>query len=137
MAGDRERLGKRGEPKVGAVREPVERERGDCPGVLERPRGVDAEKSQVAADVAEPSVGDCLALGVERPHDHAVADPELVHAGPELGHRSRHLVPDHLWRVHTVVHMTVRNVQVGAADPAIGDVQASLARAGPDGRSIA
>ena len=87
--------------------------------------------------MAESSVGDCLAPGVERPHDDPVADLELVHARPKLGHRSRHLVSDHLWRVHTVIHVAVRDVQVGAANPAVGDVQASLTRAGLDGRSIA
>ena len=80
--------------------------------------------------MAEALVGGCLAARVERPHDDGVADLEAVHARPELGHCSRHLVPDHLRCADTVVHCAVRDVQVGPADPAVRDLEPHLAVGG-------
>ena len=119
MAGDGERLDERREPQVDVRRQPVERERRHGPRALERTRGIDAEELEVAADVADALVGRCLAAGVERAYDDRVTDRVLVHARAELGNGAGHLVPDHLWRTYAVIHVTVRDMNVGAADAAV------------------
>ena len=45
-----------------------------------------------------------------------------------------HLVPDHLRRAHPRIHGPVRDVQVGAADAAVRDLQPHLSRSRSAGR---
>ena len=108
----------------------VERERRHRPRALERARRVDPEELELARDVADTLVRRRLAAAVERPDDDLVADREAVDAGAELRDRPGHLVPDHLRRLHAVVHRAVGDVDVGAADPAVGDVEPDLALIG-------
>ena len=112
---------------------------GHGPRPLQRAGGVDAEELEVAADVAQAAIGGRLAARVERPHDHLVAGLETLDSVTDLGDRPRHLVPDHLRWPHPRVHRAVRDVQIGAADAAVGDLEPHLSRsrradvAGPDG----
>ena len=48
----------------------------------------------------------------------------------DLGDGARHLVADHLRSTDAPVHVPVGDVEVGAADAAVGDVEPHLARAG-------
>ena len=127
VACDREGLGQCGGLQVDPRRQPMKRERRHGPGALECAWCIDPEELEVPADMAEALVGRCLASRVEWPHDDGVADLEAVHARPELGHCSRHLVPDHLRCADTVIHSAVRDVQVRPADPAVRDLEPHLA----------
>jgi hypothetical protein len=126
VARNRERLRERCDLQVHVARETVQREGRHRPRALEGPRGVDAEELEVPADVGVALVGGRLAARVERPDDYRLADLEPGDAWSELGHRAGHLVPDDLWRLHTVIHRPVGDVQVGAADATVGDVEAHL-----------
>ncbi len=128
VAGHRERLGERAEAQVDSRRQRVKRECRHRPRRLQRAGCVDAEKLQTTADVAEPAIGGRLTARVERPHHHSVADGEALHLRAERGNGSRHLVPDHLRRMNSPVHRTVCDVQVGAAQPAIGHIQPDISR---------
>ncbi len=130
MAGDGERLDESREPQVDGGRQTVERECRHGPRALERTRGIDSEELEVAADVAHALIGRCFAAGIERAYDHRVTNCVLVHARAELGNGAGHLVPDHLWRMYPVIHVTVRNMNVGAADAAVHDVEPHFARPG-------
>ena len=89
--------------------------------------------------MAQAAIRRRLAARVERPHDHLVAGMEAFDSLADLGDRPRHLVPDHLRRANPRVHRPVRDVQVGAADAAVRDLQPHLSRsrrpgvAGPNG----
>ena len=67
----------------------------------------------------------------------AVADAEAVDARADLGDRPRHLVADHLRRPYAVVHAAVGDVEVRAADAAVGDVEPHLAGRGRHGGGVA
>ena len=114
-------------------------EGGDGPRPLQRAGSVDTEELEAAADVAQAAIRRRLAARVERPHDHLVAGLEALDSRADLGNRPRHLVPDHLRRANPRVHRAVRDVQVGAADATVRDLQPHLSRsrrpgvAGPDG----
>ena len=124
--GDRQRLGERAEAQVDAGRKAVQRERRNGPRGLQRTGRVDAEELQVVADVAEPAIGGRLAARVERAHDNRVAGAKAGDSLADLGDRPRHLVADHLRGMHAGVHRPVRDVQVGPAHAAVGDVEAHL-----------
>ena len=89
--------------------------------------------------MAQAAIRRRLAARVERPHDHLVAGLEALDSVADLGNGPRHLVPDHLRRANARIHRAVRDVQVRAADAAVGDLQPHLSRsrgagvAGPDG----
>src|SRR5581483_434167 len=100
-------------------------------------RRVDAEELQIPADVAVTPVRRDLTGRVERSDDDRVADVEALDALPDGGDGAGHLVADHLRRPHAVIHRSVGDVEVGAADAAVGDVEAHLARAGRDELAVA
>ena len=62
----------------------------------------------------------------ERHHRDAVSDRPVGHTLPERGDRARHLVAEHGGQRHTGVHGAVEDVQVGAADPGVGDLDRNL-----------
>ena len=68
--------------------------------------------------------------GVERPHDDGVAETQPFDLGPDLRNGPGHLVADHAWRPDPCVHRTVGDVEVRAADPAVGNVEADLTASG-------
>ena len=71
-----------------------------------------------------------LAACVERTDDDGVAGLEAGDVRADLGDGARHLVADHLRSTDAPVHVPVRDVEVGATDAAVGDVEPHLARAG-------
>ena len=76
VAGDRQRLGKGGDPKIEVGGQFVQRESRNSPGRLQGSRSVDSEEPQAAADVAESSILGRLTTCVERAHDDAITDAE-------------------------------------------------------------
>src|SRR3982751_5724535 len=102
----------------------MDRERRHRPRCLERSRRVDAEELEATTDVAETLVGWRFASSIQGTHDDAVADVDSVYVRSDLRDRSRHFVADDLGNAHSVIHATVRNVDVRAADAAVGDVDA-------------
>ncbi len=130
VAGDRQRLGERGQVQVEAGRQLVDRERGHGPRLLEGAGAVDPHELQVAREMAEALVRGHLAACVERTDDDGVAGLEAGDVRADLGDGARHLVADHLRSTDPPVHVRVRDVEVGATDAAVGDVEPHLARAG-------
>ena len=62
-------------------------------------------------------------------HDgHRVAHGPPGDVRTQLGDPTGHLVPDHRWRGDPLIHGAVQDVQVGAADAGVRDVDAYLAR---------
>ena len=110
----------------------VEGEGGHGPGALERAGSVDSKELETAPNVAVSPVGRRLGARIERPDDDRVAGTEPLDPRADLGDRPRHLVANDLRRPHPSVHRAMSDVQVGAADAAIRDVEPHL----PGGRRL-
>ena len=87
--------------------------------------------------MAEALVGGGLASRIQGTHDDAVADADSVYARADLRDRPRHLMANDLGHAHPVIHAAVCNVDVRAADAAVGNVDAHFAGRWRDQRGAA
>jgi len=70
--------------------------------------------------------GGTAAARAQRPHDNPIADGKAVDGGAELGHYAGHFVADDAAVADALVHVSQIDVQIRAADAAIGDIDAHL-----------
>src|SRR5204862_3840086 len=89
MARDRQRLGQCGEAKVEPGGQLVQRERRDGPGRLQASGSVDAEETEVPADVTETAVASGFPTRIERTDDDGIAHTHSVDTLADLRHRPR------------------------------------------------
>jgi hypothetical protein len=135
--------GDRGGLDQGAVGERQLRRQGNDdvgwnrPALLHRTDRVDADEGQPVADVSVP--GPTCGAGaapVQWHHGDRCADREVVNARAERGDAARHLMADRLRYLDAVVHRTVQDMQVGAADAGVCHLDLDLSGTGRDGRPI-
>src|SRR6185312_12307950 len=82
---------------------------------------------EVVADMAVPgTAGRAGAAPGERHHRDRVADPVSFDTLADRGDPAGHLVAEHGRSAHQRVHVAVEDVQVGATDAGVGDVDAHL-----------
>ena len=134
MAGDGDGFNQRGVEQGQIIGQRVQGVRRHRPEALHGAGGVDADELEFGADVgvAAPA-GGADAAGRERPDGNAVAGRPAVDAGADGGDGARTFVADHLRELDPVVHVAVEQMEVGTADPAMGDLDLDLARGGGDG----
>ena len=119
------------------VGQPDERAGGNRPAGLHGARGVDTEEVQAVAQMGVS----CLACGTltapVQGHDGDwVTGLPTVDAVAEFGDPSGHFVADDAWRIDARVHIAVIDMQVGAADSGVGNVdphESGAGRFGGDG----
>ena len=112
--------------------------RGHRPHALQRARRIDADELQVLADVAVAGgAGGAIAARVERTHGDAVARAPARHSAAHAGDGARHFVAHHVRQGQTVRHGAVKEMQVGAADAAIGNADLHLPGARLHGHAFA
>ena len=125
-------LGQRGSLQRKAGGQADEHVRRDVPPRLHRPGRVDAQEDEPVADVrgAAPARRADAARD-ERHHRRRITDRPALDAGADRRNAAGHLVTEHGRHRHPRVHGAVEDVEVGATDPGVGNLELHLPRPRP------
>ena len=101
------------------------------PGLLKGSVGIEAKKFKVLADVGMSSLaGRTGAAGSQGADYHRIADFEILDLFADGGNFTGHFVADNPMGTDAGVHRSVKNVQVRAANPTIGNPHLDFSLAG-------
>ena len=134
VAGHRHRFDQGRMAQVDAVRQGMHRVGRDGPFLLKGAVGIEPEEFQVLADMlVPPAAGRAVAAMVEGAHHHVLSGCDAADVLSDRRHHPRHLMADHPVMADALVHMAEIDMQVGAADAAIADIDLDVVGAGRNG----
>ena len=94
---------------------------------LHGPGRIDAEEDQPVADVRGAAPAGSAVTARHEGHDRRrVPDCPTLDAVADRRNAARHLVAEHRRHRHACIHRAVEDVEVGAADPGVGDFELHL-----------
>jgi hypothetical protein len=100
---------------------------GHCPGTLKSPRGIDSQELEVVADMGmSRSAGRAVSARMEGAYHHPFSRRPTLNVGADLGDLTGHLMADDLGDGHALIHTALEYMQVGAAHPTIGHMDADF-----------
>jgi hypothetical protein len=100
---------------------------GYCPGTLKSARSIDSQELEVVANMGmSGSAGGAISARMEGAYHYPFSQRPALDVRADLGNLTRHFMANDLGDGHALIHTALEYMQVGAADPTIGHIDADF-----------